>query len=279
MKKITNVLLCAVMAFVTFVPFCALAKDDTKTVEAPSLKSISFNGATIVESFSPLRFEYQIKLDDSNVSPTLEKYEISSGAEIFVTKTTDTAGHQNGVNVEVKNANVSANYAFFYVFDKPQKITSNCYLASFECVLGEVYPSLNENDTNYTLYVPNDLTELQLSAMAQDASAVCVSPDTIKLNSDQNPEINVAVTASDTTRRDYYFQVKRVDKTCEEVKEEMSKEGYTSFIKGELFYQRPEFKICVISIASGLLLVLLIWLAIKHVAIKVEDADEFEFFD
>lgn len=278
MKKMARFVLCFVLAFTVVLPFSAFAKDDT-VVETPTLKSISFDNATIIGDFSSAVYEYEIKLDNPNVTPTLKDYDISGANQIFVTKTVNETGRQNGVNVEVKNDNVSVNYAFLYKNDPSLKVTSNNYLKSFSCQLGEVYPSINKKDTSYTLYVPSDLTELKLSAITEDVGAISVVPDSIKLNADQNPQIDVSVTASDGSRREYSFQVKRVEKTCDEVKAEMQTEGYTSFIKGELFHQKPQFKIAVIGIPAGLVLIILVYAVLKRVLTKAEDTDEFEFFE
>lgn len=279
MKKIAKLLFSVVLALVVVLPLSAYASDNGANIETPTLKSISFDNAKIVGDFSPANYEYEIKLDDPNVTPTLKDYSITGANQIFVTKTVNEAGRQNGVNVEVKNDNVSVNYVFWYADDTALKVTSNNYLKSFTCQLGEVYPKLNQKDTSYTLYVPSDLTELKLSAITEDVGAISVVPDSIKLNADQNPQIDVSVTASDGSRREYSFQVKRVNKTCDEVKAEMQAEGYTSFIKGELFHQKPEFRITVISVVAGIVLIILVWSVIKRIAIKVEDPNETEFFE
>lgn len=280
MKRKISVLIGVALLIMTMLPTTVFAVQTIpqSSVEAPALKAISFENATIVEEFSPSTFEYTIKLDDPNKTPTLESYDISAGAQMFITKTLDKAGHQNGINVEVKNENVSANYLFEYVKDENQKITSNNLLESFDCEMGEVYPELNPDDTQYTLYVPSDLTELKLHATTQDITAVCAVPESIKLNADQNLQIDVTVTASDATTRVYTFQVKRIRKDTKQVQELMKSDDYTSMIKGELFYQRPEFLIAVASVAAGLVLVIIIAAVAKKKAIKVEDKEEFDFF-
>lgn len=273
MKKVESFLLIVIMVIMCIIPLNVFAATG---VQAPVLKQISFNNAVVVEKYSPDIFEYSLELDDSNVNPTLKDYVISDGSKLFVTKIMDDTGHQVGVNVEVKSGALSTNYVFNYIKNENMKITSDNNLASFECELGEIKPALNEKTSEYTLYVPSDLTELKLSAQARDVSAVCVVPESIKLNPDQTIQVEVVVTASDTSTKVYTFNVKRINKTCEEVQKLMDDDGIKSILKGEFFYQKPLFYVIV---SAPIVVLILLFVIIKRVKIKAYDNDEIEFFD
>ena len=113
MKKTIKALLCVVMMLAVVVPFTVFAGDkaESKTVKAPTLQSIEFNDAEIEGDFSPTQFYYNINVNSDGETPTLKKYKVSKGAEIFVTYNQDGV---NGINVEVKNVTLSANYFFEY---------------------------------------------------------------------------------------------------------------------------------------------------------------------
>lgn len=282
MKRITKVIICMVMLVSLLVPSLAYAKETTtkkqvtttQGVEAPMLLSVSFNNAKIDGEFSSTQFEYNLILDNSGTTPSVGKYKISNGAKAFVTDITDSALQKSGVNIEVQNGTVSTNYIFNFVANTKMKVSSNNYLKSFECELGEVYPALNEKDTEYSLYVPSDLTVLELNATTQDVGAICSAPESITLNTDQNPVIEVTVTASDASTRVYKFNVKRLSKNSAEVKAQMNSEDFTSLVQGEFFYQKPEFKVMLVSIIAGVCIIIIASVLLRRVALKVEDKDD-----
>ena len=175
--------------------------------------------------------------------------------------------------------NVSSNYFFTYVYPDSMLVdeTDN-YLKEISCELGEVYPKLNEKDTTYSLYIPSDMTELKISAVAQSVGASCEVPGLITLNAEQSPSVKVTVKAADGSVRVYTFNIKRLDKTCEQVEQEMQSEDFTSLVEGELFHQKPEFKIILASVIGGILIILVAVKLLKRLAVKVFDEDEVEFF-
>lgn len=272
MKRFVKIALCGIIAIMMLIPTIALAED------VPALKSISFTNAKIDEKFSPDVYEYGITLDDPNVTPTIEKYSIDGKGEIFVTYNTDEAKHQNGIAVTLEYENGTVIYTFNYSNQTKLKPNANNNLALLDCHLGEVYPVLNEDTTDYKLYIPSDMTEIRLTAITDDTSAICEVPSSIKLNADQEPTITVTVTASDATTKVYSFRVKRLDKTMAEVEKEMAQPEFTSLVQGELFYQKPEFVIILCSVAGGIILLAVLIILSKRMTVKISDDDEVEFF-
>ncbi len=274
MKRLFN----AVLIFIMFVvPFTAFAGDNEK-IEAPTLEYVEFNNASIVGEFSPSLFEYRIMLDESGKTPTLAKYSITQGANIIFTDSF--SGTAKGINIEVKKNNVSSNYFFEYIYpDSLEVDRSNNYLKELGCELGEVYPALNQKDTSYSLYIPSDMTELKISAVAESVGAVCEVPGLIKLNSGQAPDIKVNVRAVDSSVRVYTFSIKRLDKTSQEILDELEDDDLFALVENEIFHKRPEFKIIVLSVVGGLLILAVFVSVLKRIAIRPNDDDEVDFFD
>lgn len=279
MKKTIKALLCVAMMLAVVVPFTVFAGDkaESKTVKAPTLQSIEFNDAEIEGDFSPTQFYYNINVNSDGETPTLKKYKVSKGAEIFVTYNQDGV---NGINVEVKNVTLSANYFFEYKYnDVNVNLNSNTNLKELDCELGCVYPAINNEETYYQLYIPKDMTELKLTAVPEDLGASCNVPKEFKMTTEQNPIIEASVVSSDGTLKSYKFEVKRLDLTSKELKKELKNNSYEDIIKNEVFHKSPQFKVMLLGIFGGIVILAIAVLILKRVAIKAQDDDETEFFD
>lgn len=279
MKKTIKALLCVAMMLAVVVPFTVFAGDkaESKTVKAPTLQSIEFNDAEIEGDFSPTQFYYNINVNSDGETPTLKKYKVSKGAEIFVTYNQDGV---NGINVEVKNVTLSANYFFEYKYnDVNLNLNSNTNLKELDCELGCVYPAINNEETYYQLYIPKDMTELKLTAVPEDLGASCNVPKEFKMTTEQNPIIEASVVSSDGTLKSYKFEVKRLGLTSKELKKELKNNSYEDIIKNEVFHKSPQFKVMLLGIFGGIVILAIAVLILKRVAVKAQDDDETEFFD
>lgn len=279
MKKTIKALLCVAMMLAVVVPFTVFAGDkaESKTVKAPTLQSIEFNDAEIEGDFSPTQFYYNINVNSDGETPTLKKYKVSKGAEIFVTYNQDGV---NGINVEVKNVTLSANYFFEYKYnDVNLNPNSNTNLKELDCELGCVYPAINNEETYYQLYIPKDMTELKLTAVPEDLGASCNVPKEFKMTTEQNPIIEASVVSSDGTLKSYKFEVKRLGLTSKELKKELKNNSYEDIIKNEVFHKSPQFKVMLLGIFGGIVILAIAVLILKRVAVKAQDDDETEFFD
>jgi len=274
MKKLllsfTALALCLMMSI------CVYAKGEKN--ETPSLDSISFNNATINEAFSKDVFEYTVTLEEPIVTPTLKSYKINGNANIFVTYEENESKHQSGILVTLEYENGAVYYKFKYTNAPTFDVNSNNLLASAGCRLGEVYPKLNDSQTSYKLYIPKDLTELEFAAAAKDTGAVCEYIKSYNISTDQEPTIQVTVTATDNSVRVYTFQVKRLKKTCKEVQEIMDSPDFDSLVKGELFWQKPSYIIGFACVIAGLILILIFVKIAKRLTVTVGDEDEELFF-
>ena len=277
MKRSAKIISICVLALCTLLnSFGALAEDSQP--KAPYLKSISFKNADVVGEFSPYTYEYTVTLDDAKVTPTLESYEIEGDANIFMTYSYDDAKHQTGAVVTLEYENGSSIYNFAYSNAEIYETNSNNYLKEVSCNLGIVYPEINEETTDYRIYIPNDLTVLDISAAPEDVGAYCETPKEVSLASDQELDLPLTVTASNGEKRTYSFEVRRVDKTSEEMAAIIASGNTDIVVKSERFYQKPAFLISVLGAAVGVLLVMLLVKMTKRLTVEVGDGDEIEFF-
>ena len=100
-----------------------------------------------------------------------------------------------------------------------------------------------------------------MSAATEDIGAYCDVPSEISLTSEQELDIPLVVTASNGEKRVYAFDMKRTEKTSEEL------------------YTNPAFLIAVLSAAGSVLLIILLVRLVKRLTVEVGDGDETEFFD
>lgn len=254
-------------------PFGVLAQEES---QKPELTAIAFKNATIDGEFSSQVYEYSLTLEDSSKPPTLESYGIKGNADIFVSYDYDKTNHQVGLIATLQYETGSTIYNFKYTNPAQYEKNDNNYLSSVYCTYGEIIPEMSKDETVYKLYIPSDLTEVKISPVTEDINAYCAPVDLI-LSEAQEPKLTVTCIASDGTERQYLFNIKRVDKTTEEVKAELAS-GSDSFVKGTLLYQRPEFLIVVGAVFAGIIIVVLLFVVTRRIAIVPYDKDEKPFY-
>lgn len=279
MKRLLTTIICFVLALFTIAPTSVFAAETT--IE-PVLESIEFNNATLDSAFSSNTYDYTITLTNTNATPTLKSYSLNGSANLFINYSYDEAKHQNGITATVEYnidaTNVQTVYTFMYSNVEYSKSSDNS-LQEVSCYLGEVYPEINETDTDYDLYVPSDTTEITLSATTNDTSAFAQIPGTVTLAEDQELSIPITVIAGNGATKTYNFNVKRLDKTSAQIKKDMNDPDFESIIDGERFYQKPEFIVITCAVLGGILLLLLFITIAKRITVKVGDDDEVEFFE
>ena len=216
---------------------------------APYLESISFSNADIDGGFKTGETYFTLTLQNPNQSAALQSYTVNGNANVIATYQYDNANHQTGITVTLEFDSGSVIYTFTYSNAPEYSVNSNANLADISCEYGEVRPEINSEDTAYKLYVPSDLTEINITPVTQDINATATSMP-VTLREGQETEIPITVTASDGTTKKYVFDITRVNKTTEEVKAEMAQPGYVSFVDGERFYEQPVFAVTVGAVAG-----------------------------
>lgn len=282
MKKVLSILFSVITALCCLsAAFSAFAADSQNRFlplsDIPYLETISFSNAEIDGGFQKNKTQYTITLDDPEISPTLKGYYHEGEANVFVTYGYDALNHQNAIIVTLAFESGSVKYTFNYSNVAEFTLSSNADLIGLSSEYGEVQPAINSTDTEYKLYIPRDLTQLDITPITQDINAHC-DPLSLEINSSQIPELSFTVTASDGTTKNYRFKVHRVDKTMAEVKKEKNNPAFISFVDGEMFYQKPIFAVIVGSAAAGILFIYIIIKIVKRVTVNVRDSEEKPFY-
>lgn len=247
------------------------------SIEIPVLTSISFQNAKIEGEFNSNVFNYDLFLENSNVTPVLESYTIKGDANLFINYNYDDTNHQTSVSATLEYDAGSLIYTFEYLNPSVFDINGETALEAVECHYGEIVPKISEDVTSYKLYIPSDLTQIHLSPVTKDINAYCAPVD-MALTTEQEPTILLTVTASDKTVQNYSFKIKRVDKTMAQVAEEMKQPDYVSFVKGERFYEQTAFIIAVAAVCGGAIIVFVLFAITRRVTVNVFDKDEKNFY-
>ena len=264
-----------VLTILLSLPTSIYAQEET-TSQVPTLTSISFKNASLDQEFNPNISEYTITLDDPSVAPTLKENTIDGNAKLFITYEVDSVGKQTGIKATLKYSNISIDYKFMYSNPPKSELSSNNNLGFIDFELCEVYPKLNDKDTNYKLYIPSDLNELKISAATQDPNATCKVPSTIKLNDSQTPTIKIDVTATNSSKKTYTFKLERLDITCEEIK---SLPDSQSLAKDKITNEKLELLLILGAFVLGVIALIVFIVIAKKLTVKVYDEDENDFFD
>jgi hypothetical protein len=271
-RKISFVLTLALICISLFSANTIVYADDV-----PSLVAISFKNAEIDTKFDESVHEYTMTLEDNTASPTLESYGVKGDANIFINYVYDDTNHQVGLTATLQYDAGSSIYNFTYSNPASYAPNSNDNLSSIYCFYGELSPSLDEDTTSYKMYIPSDLTQLTITPVTSDINAYC-APVELTLSSSQTPKITLTCIASDGSKKDYSIEIKRVNKTTEQVKYEMQQPDYVSFVEGTRLFEKPEFAITVCAICIGIVIILLLFAVTKRIAVNPYDKEEKPFY-
>lgn len=245
--------------------------------DAPYLTDIAFENAEIDGGFRSDETVFDLTLTDNTKSAGLKSFEVAGEANLIVDYIYDVSNHQTGLSVTLQFDSGSIIYTFNYTNAESYSASGNANLAGLSCEYAEVRPEINSHDTSYKLYIPYDLTALSVTPVTEDINAYC-PPQSRILSEGQEDTLNFTVTAPNGDTKEYVFAVKRVDKTLDEVKLEMQADGYTSFVKGEMFYQKPEFYITLPVIAAGAAVIIILFAVTRRLTLNPYDSEEPEFY-
>ena len=76
----------------------------------------------------------------------------------------------------------------------------------------------------------------------------------------------------------YTFKIKRIDKTVSEIEKEIGKNGYAVYINKSKFYQQTDFLICLGTVLTGIIILILLYLFFRKKLIKPYDESEEQFY-
>ncbi len=95
-----------------------------------------------------------------------------------------------------------------------ESVSSNAKLKSLSVDGYTISPSFSSDKTSYNIEVPNDVTNVKVSAKAQDNAAKCEIKGGSNLAVGNN-DVIITVTAPDKTKKTYKIKVKRLEKTAD----------------------------------------------------------------
>lgn len=248
--------------------------------EVPQLTSVTFSNAVIDGSFSSDKNSYSLILDDPDVAPVIADY-APENLKVTAVYNYDETHHPTGITITAAKDNSMqySTYFFSYANLNPYQVNDNNLLSSISCSYCELSPKINDNDTEYTLYVPSDLTTIELSVVAKDINAYCKYSGNITCAENQELSIPITVIASNGEQRQYKVNVSRLNKTVSQVKAEMADPDFKSIIDKEHFYEKDSFKFGISAAVIGLVLVIVFIKTAKRLTAKANDEEEEPFFD
>ena len=261
---------------------CAWAADGSTAAgnaqAEPYLESISFDGGKINEPFAGDRYSYTFTLDEPGQRPLLKSYEITSG-RLYITYNVNEAGAETGIVATVQTQNARRRYEFTYTNVDDVVVNSDASLASIEFNCAYLADDIYEDMPSYTLYIPSDLTVLNIYPVANDANAVCSGPFEFVLEPDQNPAVNITVTASDMTTRTYTFQTVRVSLTQAQFVRCLENGDIDTIIASRPLLSQPGVKIALGAGGFGLALLLVAVPVLRRVFLSTLPPDDIAFFE
>lgn len=168
------------------------------------LKSLAVDSYTLVPDFSPSTKAYTLNVDASVDTVNIQALAESSESTINGDGIKSLVTGLNTFTIEVQAEDGTTN-SYAIVINKAA--SSNNYLASL--LLDQPFtPEFNRDTLSYSATVSNDISSVTVNGVAEDPNATVEGNDTYNLVVGNN-QINVTVTAENTTFRVYTINVYR----------------------------------------------------------------------
>ncbi len=192
------------------------------------LSSLSIDGFDITPTFNSDTYSYSMVVGNEVNDLNVNAIAASAKASVSISGNTGLLVGQNTIVVNVTSESGSV-LEYTIVVTKEDLVIvekdSNNYLKSLEIAGYEINPVFDKNENVYILNVSNDVTSLDISALAESAKAVVE----IIGNSDLKEGINsikVVVTAEDGSVKNYILNVNRREEASTVVKPTLSSDNF-----------------------------------------------------
>lgn len=166
------------------------------------------------------------------------------------------------------------------IFDFARPVTyaksSNADLGSIEVSCGVLDPKFDSNETKYTLYIPSDLTQIVITPKPKNEAAMASKID-LTLAKNQEPDITIICTYKNEKKK-YTVKIKRIDKTINEIENEIEKNGFAIYHTKPKFYQNKDFIVCISAVLIGIAVLVILYLIYRHKLINPYDENEKPFY-
>ena len=187
----------------------SISKDVTVTKPKSgdnNLSNIKIDGASI-SGFSSSKTSYTLP-DNSGKNINITANANDSKAKVSGTGVKNLNYGKNTFNITVTAENGSKK-TYTIIVNKPDPRSTNNYLKLLSVDKGSI--NFNKNTTSYTVKLEHEISEIKISATAEDSKASVSGTGTKKLN-DYTNEFKIVVKAENTSLKTYTIKVIRKDK-------------------------------------------------------------------
>ncbi|NMC56868.1 MAG: hypothetical protein GYA50_06585 [Eubacteriaceae bacterium] len=188
----------------------------SKTIAAPlstnaNLASLSVSNAKVYPSFSSSITSYKTTVGADISSLSISAKAADSGAKVSISNNSLKSGATTSVKITVKAA-AGNTKTYTIAATRPQDPNyvagTNNYLKSISLNVGILSPTFNKDVTSYVVWLPNEITSITASGVAEDAKASVTVVGGESLIEGDN-QVSVICAAESGAEKEYKIIVKR----------------------------------------------------------------------
>jgi len=173
-----------------------------------NLTSLTVSSGTLTPAFSPNTTAYTVSVP--NTVSTISITGVAEDANATVTGNVTNASLNIGINNFIITVTSQNNTTKSYTVAVTREVSANANLASLTVSSGTLTPAFSPSTTAYTVSVPNTVSTITITGVAEDANAtVSGNVTNAPLNLGSN-NFTITVTAPNNTTKNYSVTVSRV---------------------------------------------------------------------
>lgn len=189
-----------------------------------TLKSLDVSGFSLTPSFKPDTTTYNMTVSNDVTGLDVSAIANDPNAKVEISGNSNWKEGVNPVTITVTAEDGTQKVYIINVTrralnntSKPQSDpkSSDNFLKELVVSNGDVTPSFDRNINSYSIIVPNDVTSLDLSAIANDSNANVEITGNSDFKVESLNTVTIKVTAEDGSQRVYTINVTRSDKKAE----------------------------------------------------------------
>lgn len=188
----------------------------SKTIAAPlstnaNLASLTVSNTKVYPSFSSSVTSYKTTVGANTSSLSISAKAADAGAKVSISNNSLKAGATTNVKITVKAA-AGNTKTYTIAATRPQDPNyvsgTNNYLKSISLNAGILSPAFNKDITNYVVWLPNEISSITASGVAEDAKASVTVVGGESLIEGDN-QVSVICAAENGAEKEYKITVKR----------------------------------------------------------------------
>lgn len=185
----------------------------SKTISITNPPSSNNNLSSLSVSVGSINFNkdttsYSISVDSSVTSVTINANTEDSGAKIYGTGNKSLNYGSNKFDIVV-TAPSGAQKTYTVNINRKDNRSDNNNLSSLKVNGGNLNPSFNKNTTKYSLSVPYSVSDLSVTAKAEDDKAKVTISGNKGLVAEETQDVTITVTAENGSKKTYTISVSR----------------------------------------------------------------------